>query len=150
MRLGDVLDQAIHSATVVPRLSAAAIKAGLGPSGVFEVLRISEAALRIAAAHGRGVPGRTNALRHFMWQAVLTARYGVDAARTIADAQEAGTPNRKDSGVDQHNNAVGQEYGAAHTSELQAGSASEVLNLLVPVALEKWESDELIWVKPRS
>ena len=149
MGLGDLLDQAIHSSTVVPRLSAAAIKAGLGPSGVFEVLRVSEAALRIAAAHGRGVPGRTNALRHFMWQAVLSARYGVDAARTIADAQEAGTPSRKDSSVDQHNNAVGQDYGASHASELQAGSASEVLTLLVPVALEKWESDELIWVKPR-
>ena len=148
MALGDFLDQALHSATVVPRLSAASIKAGLGPAGTVEVLRISEAALRIATGQGRGVPGRTNALRHFMWQAVLTARFGLDAARTIAEAQEAGTPDRKDSSIDAHNNAVGQAYGVAHATELQAGSPSEVLTMLVPVALEKWESDELIWIRP--
>lgn len=148
MALGNLLDQALHSATVVPRLSAASIRAGLGPAGTVEVLRISEAALRIATGEGRGVPGRTNALRHFMWQAVLTARFGLDAARTIAAAQEAGTPNRKDSRIDAHNNAVGQEYGLAHTAELQVGSPSEVLTMLVPVALEKWEADELIWVRP--
>lgn len=142
------LDQALHSATVVPRLSAAAIRAGLGPAGTVEVLRISEAALRTAASEGRGVPGRTNALRHFMWQAVLTARFGLDAAQALAVAQEAGTPNRKDSSVDEHNNAAGQEYGAAHAAELQMGSPSDVMAVLVPVALEKWESDELIWVKP--
>lgn len=147
MALGDVLDQALHSATVVPRLYAASIKAGLGPSGAVEVLRISEAALRIAAGQGRGVPGRINALRHFMWQAVLTARFGVDAARTIAAAQEAGTPSRKDSTIDAHNNAAGQDYGLAHATELQVGPVSEVLTMLVPVALEKWESDELIWVR---
>ena len=61
MALGNLLDQALHGATVVPRLSAAAIRAGLGPSGTVEVLRISEAALRTAAGEGRGVPGRTNA-----------------------------------------------------------------------------------------
>ncbi len=148
MGLGALLDQVAHSATVVPRLSTASIKAGLGPSGAVEVLRISEAALRIASTHGRGVPGRTNALRHFMWQAVLTARFGVAAARTIADAQEAGTPHRKDSRVDVHNNAAGQAYGAARADDLQVGSVTDALDLLVPVALEKWESDELIWIKP--
>ena len=142
------LGQAIHSATVVPRLYTAALKAGLGPSGGFEVLRISQAALQAAAAHGRGVPGRSNAMRHFMWQAVLTARFGVDVARQLAAAQEAGTPNRRDSSTDAHNNSVGQEYGAAHVDDLTAGSASSAMSVLVPVALEKWESDELVWVKP--
>ena len=150
MALRDLLDQALHSATVVPRLSAAAMKAGLGPASTVEVLRISEAALRAAAGKGRGVPGRTNALRHFMWQAVLTARFGVDAARTLAAAQESGTPRRKDSAVDEHNNAVGQDYGAAHAAELKMGSPSEVMTLLAPVALAKWEADELVWVRPRS
>lgn len=149
MALGDLFDQALHSATVVPRLSAAAVKAGLGPAGTIEVLRISEAALRTAASHGRGEPGRTNALRHFMWQSVLTARFGLGAARSLAAAQEAGTPNRKDSAVDEHNNAVGQDYGAAHAAELQLGSPSEVMTMLVPVALAKWEVDELIWVRAR-
>ena len=146
--LGTSVASAIHSATAVPRLYAAAVKAGLGPSGGFEVLQISQAALQAAAAHGRGVPGRTNAMRHFMWQAVLTARFGVDAAQTIAEAQEAGTPSHRDSSVDQRNNAVGQAYGAKHVDDLTAGSASAAMTVLVPVALEKWESDELVWIKP--
>ena len=143
-----ILDRAIHAATGVPRLYTAALRAGLGPSGGVEVLRISQAALQAAAAHGRGVPGRTNAMRHFMWQAALTARFGVDAARTIASAQETGAPNRRDSAVDEHNNAVGQAYGAEHAADLTAGSASAAMAVLVPVALEKWESDELVWLKP--
>ena len=146
--LGTSVASAIHSATAVPRLYAAAVKAGLGPSGGFEVLQISQAALQAAAAHGRGVPGRTNAMRHFMWQAVLTARFGVDAAQTIAEAQESGTPSHRDSNVDQRNNAVGQAYGAEHVADLTAGSASAAMTVLVPVALEKWESDELVWIKP--
>ena len=107
MGFGDVVQQAIHAGTGVPRLYAAATRAGLGPSGAFEVLRVSQAALQAAATHGRGVPGRTNAMRHFMWQATLTARFGVDVARSIAAAQEAGTPSRRDSRVDEHNNAAG-------------------------------------------
>lgn len=148
MGFGDVLGQAIHSATGVPRLYAAALKAGLGPGGAAQVLLVSQAALQSAALHGRGAPGRTNAMRHFMWQALLTARFGAEAATTIAAAQEVGTPNRRDSGVDRHNNEVGREYGAAHAGDLTTGSTSDALALLVPVALEKWESDELIWVKP--
>lgn len=148
MGFGAVVQQAIHAATVVPRLSVAATRAGLGPAGALEVLRISQAALRASAAHGRGVPGRSNAMRHFMWQAVLTARFGVDAAQSIAVAQEAGSPSRRDSGVDQLNNAAGQAYGAAHVDELTAGSASDAMAVLVPVALEMWESDELVWIKP--
>jgi hypothetical protein len=148
MGFGDLIGQAIHAATGVPRLYAAGLKAGLGPAGALEVLRISRAALTTAAAQGRGVPGRTNALRHFMWQAMLTARFGLDAARTIAAAQEAGTPAHQDSTVDAHNNAVGQEYGAAHAGELTSGSTAEALGRLVPVAMEKWEADELVWVKP--
>ena len=143
------LDQAIHAATGVPRLYAAGLKAGLRPAGAFDVLRISEAALRAAAAQGRGVPGRTNAMRHFMWQAVLTARFGRPAAATIARAQEQGTPTARDSRVDEHNNGVGQQHGLAHAEELKTLSTADAMALLVPVALEKWESDELIWIMPR-
>jgi hypothetical protein len=143
-----LLEQAIHAATGVPRLWTAATKAGLGASDAAQVLLVSQAALKTAAAHGKGVPGRTNAMRHFMWQAVLTARFGQDAAQSIAAAQEVGSPNRKDSSVDVHNNAVGQAYGTAHAAELKEGSASAAVASLVPVALEKWESDELVWIRP--
>ncbi len=146
MGFGDVLQQAIHSATGVPRLYTAATRTGLSPAEALDVLRISRAALTSAAQHG-GVPGRTNALRHFMWQAALTARFGEEAARAIAIAQEAGTPHRKDSRVDSHNNAVGQAYGAAHATDLAQASPSEAMSALVPVGLAKWESDELIWIR---
>lgn len=147
--LGRLLQQAIHTASGVPRLGSAALRAGTGPAGAVQVLRISEASLRTAAAHGSGVPGRTNAMRHFMWQALLTARFSREVARALAHAQEAGTPNRRDSQVDQHNNEAGQEYGAAHAADLRNGSVGEALALLVPVALAKWDSGELVWVSPR-
>ena len=143
-----LLGTAIHSATAVPRLYAAALSAGLGPSGGLEVLRISEAALRASAAQGRGAPGRTNAMRHFMWQALLTARFGRPTAAVIARAQEQGTPHQRDSRVDERNNGVGQDHGEAHAEELKGLSTADAIAQLVPVALEKWESDELIWVKP--
>lgn len=149
MGFGDVVQQAIHAGTGVPRLYAAATRAGLGASGAFEVLRISQAALHASATHGRGVPGRTNAIRHFMWQATLTARFGVDVARSIAAAQEAGTPNRRDSGVDEHNNKAGQAYGTEHAEDLAGLTPSEAMTSLVPVALGMWESGELVWVRPR-
>lgn len=148
MGFGDLARQAIHAGTGVPRLYVAATRAGLSPGEAVEVLRISQAALAAAATHGRGVPGRTNAVRHFTWQAALTARFGVDAARAIAAAQESGTPNRRDSEVDQHNNAVGQAYGREHAAELSGLSPADLVARLVPVALEKWDADELVWVRP--
>ena len=150
MGFGDVVQQAVHAGTGVPRLYVAATRAGLGPSGAFEVLRISQAALRVAATHGRGVPGRSNAMRHFMWQATLTARFGVEAARSIAAAQEAGAPARRDSRVDEQNNAAGQAYGAEHASDLAGLTPSEAMASLAPVALGMWETGELVWVMPRS
>jgi hypothetical protein len=51
--------------------------------------------------------------------------------------------------VDRHNNTVGQEYGAAHADALGIGSVSKALEGLAGVALAKWESGELIWVRPR-
>jgi hypothetical protein len=149
MGFGDVVQQAIHGGTGVPRLYVAATRAGLGPSGAWEVLRISQAALQAAATHGRGVPGRTNAMRHFMWQATLTARFGLEAARAIAAAQEAGTPHRRDSRADEHNNAAGQAYGTEHAAELAGLGPSEAMTSLVPVALAMWESGELVWVTKR-
>ena len=121
---GDVVQQAFHAGTGVPRLYA-------------------------AATHGRGVPGRPNAMRHFMWQATLTARFGLDAARAIAAAQEAGTPSRRDSRADEHNNAAGQAYGSEHAEDLAELTPSEAMTSLVPVALAMWESGELVWVSPR-
>lgn len=149
MALGDRLRQIVHSASSVPRLYLSALRAGTGVAGALHVLRISEAALRGAATHGRGVPGRINAMRHFLWQALLTARFDSEVALSIAIAQEVGAPDRRDSDVDRHNNTVGRDFAAAH-DELRNGSVGDALALLVPVALEKWHSEELARVRPRT
>ena len=140
---------ALHAAIGVPRLFAAALRAGSGPVGATQVVLISAAATRVAASRGRGEPGRQNAVRHFAWQALITARLGLPVAQAVAEAQETGTPNAADSRVDRHNNAVGQEYGAAHADELAGGSVNAALGVLAGVALEKWAADELLWVNDR-
>ena len=76
----------------------------------------------------------------------LACWYVMDEA-TIAAAQEAGTPSRKDSRVDAHNNEVGQAYGTEHAADLRPLTPGEAMASLVPVALAKWESDELVWVR---
>ena len=138
----------LHAATTVPRLYAAALAAGVGPAGAVEVLRISEASLRTSTARGRGVPGRINALRHFIWQAMLTARFDRSVAASIAQAQERGTPTVRDSRVDDHNNGIGQDYGEEHPT-LATEAIASAAERLAAVGLDKWESDELIWVRPR-
>ena len=69
-----------------------------GPVGATQVVLISAAATRVAASRGRGEPGRQNAVRHFVWQALITARLGLPVAQAVAEAQETGTPNAADSG----------------------------------------------------
>jgi len=147
--IGDLLGKAASVVSAPPRLYGAALRAGAGPRGAVEVLRISEAALRAAAAHAGGVPGRTNAVRHFLWQALLTARLGRAVAQEVANAQESGNTRLRDSEVDGHNNAAGQQYGAAHAPRLGAGPLGAAVTALVPVALEKWDAGELLWVRPR-
>jgi hypothetical protein len=140
---------AIHAASGVPRIFSAALRAGASPAQAAQVVAISAGATRVATQRGRGVPGRQNAMRHFVWQALLTARHGVDLARAIAEAQEVGTPDRRDSGVDRRNNATGQAYGAAHAVDLAGLPTREALDRLAGVALQKWASGELVWVTAR-
>ncbi len=135
---------AIHAASGVPRLFSAALRAGASPAQAAQVVAISAGATSVATRRGRGVPGRQNAVRHFVWQALLTARHGVDLARAIADAQEVDTPHRRDSEIDRRNNATGQEYGAAHAVELAGLSMREAHDRLAGVALQKWASGELV------
>jgi hypothetical protein len=147
LAIGDLARQATHWVVGPRRIYLAARRAGAGPDAALEALRISHAAA-LAARHGRGIPGRTNALRHFLWQALLTARLGVETARAVALAQEADSSRRRDSRVDHHNNVVGQEHGAAHADELREGTPRAAAQRLVPVALAKWDAGELIWVRP--
>ena len=146
MALSSLLQHARQATTAIPRLSKAALSAGLGPAGAAQVVMISGQALRVAAGQA-GEPGRQNAVRHFIWQSLLTARFGRDVAASIAEAQEVGTPDLTDSKVDRHNNAVGQAYGEEHANEYGDLPIADALARLTEVALTKWAADELIWVK---
>ncbi len=49
---------------------------------------------------------RRNALRHAVWQARLTVRFGPETARAIGDAHEQNSDDALDSWIDQYNNQV--------------------------------------------
>ena len=143
------LRKATQAIAGVPSLFAAARGAGASVAAATDVLAASAAALRIAAGQGRGAPGLQNAVRHFIWQAYLTARHGPAVAEAVAAAQEAGRDAPGDTRVDLHNNAIGRAHGAADAARIKQGSRSEALAALVPVAKDKWDAGELIWIKPR-
>lgn len=143
------LTKMARSALGAPKLLAAATRAGVGPRDAVQAMAASALALEVAARRGAGEPGRQNAVRHFIWQAHLTGRYGVRLAQALAEAQESGTPDSKDSAVDQRNNAVARAYGLDHAEEIRQGSARQSLERLADVALVKWSAGELVWVRPR-
>lgn len=126
-----------------PRLYRAARQAGASRTEALDVLAASAGALLLAARQGSGRPGRQNAVRHFTWQAVLTARHGVQVATAVADAQERGSTRLRDTAVDQRNNAAGQAWGHAHAQELASGSLRAALDTASTAAMTKWAAGEL-------
>jgi hypothetical protein len=134
---------AVHAAAGVPRLFGAARGAGAGPVEATRLLMTSAVVLFVVAPRAAGVPGRQNAVRHFVWQAWLTARYGEAVARAVAKAQEHGSTQPEDSAIDGRNNAVAQAYGSAHAEELAVTSTAAALRELLRVGLAKWEAGEL-------
>jgi hypothetical protein len=134
---------AAQTARRLPALSAAARKAGASPLQAVQLIAVSGQALMIAARRASGEARRSNAVRHFIWQACVTARFGEDVARAIAEAQELGTRDASDSEVDRQNNAVGQRYGRRHADEIRSGSTHAALIRLVDVAMAKWDAGKL-------
>jgi hypothetical protein len=133
-----------RSASVgAPRLYRAARLAGASSTGALDVLAASASALVLAARHGSGRRGRQNAIRHFTWQATITARHGIHVAAAVADAQERGSTRLGDTAVDQRNNAAGQAWGHAHEHELAGQSLRRVLDAASEAAMSKWDAGEL-------
>jgi hypothetical protein len=126
-----------------PRLYRAARQSGASSGDAAAVVATSAAALVTAARRAPGRPARQNAVRHFAWQAVLTARHGRTVATAVADAQERGSVRPRDTVVDQRNNAAGQAWGHAHESELGSGTARAALDRACTQALAMWEAGEL-------
>lgn len=146
---GQLVNAARSSAGGVPRLFRAARAAGASTTEAAAMLAASGAALAIAMRRSGRVPGRQNAVRHFIWQAYLVARYGEDVASAVGEAQESRSTDAKDSAVDQENNAVALTYAREHAEEIRAGSMHSTLERLTDVALAKWAAGELVRVRPQ-
>jgi hypothetical protein len=99
--------------------------------------------LFVVAPRAAGVPGRQNAVRHFVWQALLAARYGERVARQVAEAQERGSVQPLDSETDRRNNAAGLAYGVAHATEIGALSRRRAMRDLLRAGLAAWDAGEL-------
>lgn len=145
----DSLKKAAQAVVGAPHLFNAAREAGASPSAAADVMAASAAAVQIASSATDGTPGQQNAIRHFIWQAYIAGRHGEAVAEAVAAAHEEGRNTPVDTRVDLHNNAVGRAYGEANSAAIGQGSFTDALKALVPVAREKWTSDELIWIKPR-
>jgi hypothetical protein len=146
---GQLVNAARSSAGGVPRLFRAARAAGANTAEASSMLAASGAALAIAMRRSGRVPGRQNAVRHFIWQAYLVGKYGEDVASAVGEAQESRSTDARDSAVDQENNAVALEYARDHAEELRAGPMHSTLERLADVALAKWDAGELARVRPQ-
>lgn len=144
----DSLKKAAQAVVGAPHLFSAACEAGASPSAAADVMAASAAAVQIASSATDGTPGQQNAIRHFIWQAYIAGRHGAAVAAAVAAAHEEGRDTPLDTRVDLHNNAIGRAYGEANSAAIGQGSFTDALKALVPVAREKWTSDELIWIKP--
>src|SRR4051794_13088711 len=103
----------------VPSLYRTARAAGLGRRDALRVLEVSGRVLVLAR---RRYPRRwraENAVRHFTWQAWLTATYGRGVAAAIGAAHERMATDRVDSSVDRENNLLGQQYGEEHAQRIR-------------------------------
>ncbi|MEN3369318.1 MAG: hypothetical protein V7609_1461 [Verrucomicrobiota bacterium] len=61
-------------------------------------------------------PNAGEAVRHEVWQAELTRKFGKAAAKAVGDAHEKRESDQKDSARDQYNNKLGREQGLASKS----------------------------------
>lgn len=126
-----------------PRLWQAARGAGAGPAAATEVVMDSALAFSSAVTGSPTQWRRQNAVRHFVWQALLTARHGEAVAAAVGEAQEQGSADARDSEVDRANNELGRAYGSAHAAELTRLGRRDAVTRLAGVAAEKWASREL-------
>ena len=129
--------------TGAPSLYRAARDAGADRATALRVLGDSALVLVRAARHSPRSWREQNAVRHFTWQAWLTARHGLRLARAVATAQERGREALADSRVDRSNNASGQEYGETHADELVALGRRSAVSRLLAEATRRFRSGEL-------
>ena len=127
----------------VPGVYGAARDAGLGRRDAVRVLEASAYALVLARKRYPRRWRAENAVRHFVWQAWLTATYGRDVAEAVGRAHERLSSSATDSAVDGENNLVGQEYGAAHAAEILRIPMRPAQSALADEAGRLWDAGEL-------
>jgi hypothetical protein len=121
----------------------AAREAGLGRRDALRVLEASAYALALARKRHPRRRRAENAVRHFVWQAWLSATYGRDVAEAVGRAHERLSSDAGDSAVDRENNRIGQEYGAAHAAEIRADAMRPAQSALADQAGRLWDADQL-------
>jgi len=127
----------------VPGVYRAARSAGLGRR---ESLRVLEASAYVLALAKKRYPRRwraENAVRHFVWQAWLTATYGRDVAAAIGRAHERTSRDGVDTSVDRGNNFLGQAYGEAHAQEIRSSAMRPAQSALADEAGRLWNAGQL-------
>jgi hypothetical protein len=132
----------------VPGVYGAARASGLGRRDALKVLEASAYSLALARKRHPRRWRAENAVRHFVWQAWLAARYGRDVAEAIGRAHERVAANsaagRADSRVDRENNRLGQEYGVANAGRIRARAMRPALSVLADEAGRLWEAGQLL------
>ncbi len=126
--------------SAVPGVYGAARDAGLGRREAVRVLEASAYALVLARRRYPKHWRAENAVRHFVWQAWLTATYGRDVAEAVGRAHERLSSSAVDSAVDGENNLIGQEYGAAHAAEIRADAMRPAQSALADEAGRLWDA----------
>ena len=141
------LARAARAATTgAPRLYVAARGAGADRAQALAAVRVSAVTLATTLALAARRPRewrRSNAVRHFCWQALLAARHGPAVADALAQAHERGSGDPADSAVDRANNAAGQRYAAEHGAELRRLPLRRALLHLARVADVEWAAGRL-------
>lgn len=127
----------------VPGVYRAARVAGLGRREALRVVTGSANAVAVARSRYPRRWRAENAVRHFVWQAWLTATFGRPAAEVIGRAHERLSSDARDSTVDRANNALGQAYGEAHAQEIRARATRPAQSALADEAGRLWDAGQL-------
>ncbi|MFV0260459.1 MAG: DUF6973 domain-containing protein [Acidimicrobiales bacterium] len=139
MSLRASIRPALRSVARSPGHYSVARRAGAGRVQALRILHLTGLALVLSPQRAAGRDGRVNAVRHFSWQAAVTARHGIDLARALADAQEVGTADPADSALDIHNNAAGQAYGQVHPTDLAEPRPFRAVGVAIAAGLAAWD-----------
>jgi len=127
----------------IPGVYGAARTAGLGRRDAVRVLEASAYALALARKRYPRRWRAENAVRHFVWQAWLTATYGRPVAEEVGRAHERMSRDGVDSSVDRGNNVLGQAYGEAHAEEIRSAAMRPALSALADEAGRLWDLGQL-------